>query len=82
MGGYTPGGCLYPHRVGGYTPMRGWLYPLIVGVYTPQLALDADFHGDHESGLRCGCSHNKLFRAFAMFRPLHMVVRVFTAKWV
>ena len=27
-----------------------------MGGYTPQLALDADFHGDHESGLRCGCS--------------------------
>ena len=60
MGGYTPGGWLYPPRVGGYTPLRGWLYPLIVGGYTPQLALDADFHGDHESGLRCGCSQPTL----------------------
>ena len=42
--------------MGGYTPSHGWLYPLIVGGYTRQLALDADFHGDHESGLRCGCS--------------------------
>ena len=60
MGGYTPllGGC--PHSVGGYTPLSGWLYPLIMGGYTPQLALDADFHGDHESGLRCGCSEPTL----------------------
>ena len=42
--------------MGGYTPLCGWLYPLIMGGYTPQLGLDADFHGDHESGLRCGCS--------------------------
>ena len=25
-------------------------------VIPPTFTLDADFHGDHESGLRCGCS--------------------------
>ena len=34
--------------MGGYTHS--------VGVYTPTFTLHADFHGDHESGLRCGCS--------------------------
>ena len=64
-------------------PPDGWLYPLSwvvipLGwvVIPPTFTLDADFHGDHESGL------SQLFRVFAMFRPLHMVVRVLTAKWV
>ena len=44
VGGYAP----QPTDVGGYTP--------VVGGYTPTFTLDADFYGDYESGLRCGCS--------------------------
>ena len=56
MAGYTPlRGWLSP-CVGGYTPLSGWLYPLTWVVIPPTFTLDADFHGDHESGLRCGCS--------------------------
>ena len=61
LGSTSAGGWLYPP--GGWLSPDGWLYPLAwvvipprVGCYTPTFTLDADFHGDHESGPRCGCS--------------------------
>ncbi len=73
--------------VGGYPP-DGWLYPLALvviplgWVVIPPTSPYMQIFTEITNLASDVGALSQLFRAFAMFRPLHMVVRVLTAKWV